>query len=1097
MSEYQCLQILDELGFPINSNKLLFSSLNNILVYTLGSNIIYYNLNNNTKTFLQMASDNEIIALKYIDNDDKLLLTVNNNPTPLFKIWDLKNFENIFNQEISIKEKYGIDFSFNNIFIAKIKNDYFIILIPSNNCNDYILYKFYLLNGKYYIEPFFSLINQINNTKNNKNIIIDFKFFLNSKIGIIIYKTSIDFCEIDLDNDKNCTIKKNINYNFNILPYSISISKEYNFLSFITSKGNCLIYDINYINRETIKPYNQDDFIISKFFKDSLYLGTNNGKIYVYQLSDYKLKYYINYNKLYLFKKEFQINNVKNNNENNNNNSDNDYDGPSIDYLDIDETNDKIFIKMGDNSILLSPISFIIDNNNGYINEKIKGNSPLLFAYNHSTKINDIEFFPLSYNEVIDYQYLNDKMQTVFYSCSKEQIIIKYYINHEDNKLYNQYFDFSHIFNDNKNHKLAKENNNNNKYMNYFNVIKFHPKQKNYLYMGDQKGCLYILDINKNNIIYKQYIGETYSIDSLSFNTQGNLIIIGLETGYQSIYYVNNFNIQQKFEKYIILNNHYLSPEDIEIRTKNNHVLSYSNFFNQSKLEENKIIYMKSKNRIECALIIEKNNNYKQILFDINIKNIILDVKMHKGEKFIIILDDNLKINIYDLMSKNIAGIIDLSGQVKYIYHIDIDISGLYISLLCQLKDNNIEKSDIVLFETGTGNVHSFISGLNPIIKTKFDYSGKYLITAGINGEICLLGLDEDAVNSIQNVIEEMNKNPKFLEEYEISYDSTKDNVFLNNIDKNLNNKFEKKFDFQLKNNNDNESGYNNYKKNLNQSNGYDNNYSFKNKYIENNSSLNINNKAKNKYITDNNIFNNISNRENNSKTFKYKTFPNVTQLTPFYSTKNFKYNNLNTNNTQSSSRSKSTYRFNYNDSINNKYSDVPKLSYINIVNEKFKSPQNNNRLFINDRMKLNSYIKTKKEIQIKNINKAINELMYDENKEKDENINSNTINKFSFTNNLLNNNLSSFYSYDTYIKNKFSSKNDLTENMNISKDFMFINNKKINQPLSFDKNIINSNNTTFLIYHKDKHKKYPEPKDIDNIENYYFINNNISNFLK
>ena len=173
------------------------------------------------------------------------------------------------------------------------------------------------------------------------------------------------------------------------------------------------------------------------------------------------------------------------------------------------------------------------------------------------------------------------------------------------------------------------------------------------------------------------------------------------------------------------------------------------------------------------------------------------------------------------------------------------------------------------------------------------------------------------------------------------------------------------------------------------------------------------------------------------------------------------------------------------------------------LLREKFESPQNKNRSSINDKNKLNYYRKTKNEIQIKNINKAINELMYDENKEKEEkegkeeNFNSNTINKFSFTNNLLNNNLSSF-SYDTNLK-KFSSKNDLTENMNmnISRDFMFINNKKINQPLSFDKNVINSNNTTFLIYHKDKHKKYPEPKDIDNIQNYYYINNNISNFLK
>ena len=86
--------------------------------------------------------------------------------------------------------------------------------------------------------------------------------------------------------------------------------------------------------------------------------------------------------------------------------------------------------------------------------------------------------------------------------------------------------------------------------------------------MEIKKGCLYILDTNKNNIIYKQYIREAYSIDSLSFNTQGNLLSIGLETGFQSIYYINNFNNRQKFEKYILLNNHYLSPEEKEIRTK-------------------------------------------------------------------------------------------------------------------------------------------------------------------------------------------------------------------------------------------------------------------------------------------------------------------------------------------------------------------------------------------------------------------------------------------------------------------------------------------------------------------------------------------------
>ena len=339
MSDLQTLQIFDVLGFPLNKNLLLFSSLNNTFLYSLGSNIIYYNLNNNTKTFLQINSSNEIMVMKFLDNDNKILLTINSNSSPLINIWDLNNFENIFNQEILLKENYGIDFWFDKIFVEKIKNDFFLIFIPSKNSNDYILYKIYYFNGKSYLEPFFSEINQINNKKKNKSAIIGFKFFFNTSIGVIIHDTSIIFCEIDFD-DKECLIKKNIDYNFNILPNSSSISNEYSLLSLITSKGNCLLYDINFNNKTTINPFNQDDFTISFFSQDSLYLGTNNGKILVYQLSDYKLKYYINYNKIYLFKKEFQLNNNNKNKETknkNNNDEDNayyeDYDfiGPSID----------------------------------------------------------------------------------------------------------------------------------------------------------------------------------------------------------------------------------------------------------------------------------------------------------------------------------------------------------------------------------------------------------------------------------------------------------------------------------------------------------------------------------------------------------------------------------------------------------------------------------------------------------------------------------------------------------------------------------------------------------------------------------------------
>ena len=56
------LQILDIVGIP--TNKLLYSSYNDTLVYSIGSNIIFYNLEKNTKTFLQYSTKNEILALK-------------------------------------------------------------------------------------------------------------------------------------------------------------------------------------------------------------------------------------------------------------------------------------------------------------------------------------------------------------------------------------------------------------------------------------------------------------------------------------------------------------------------------------------------------------------------------------------------------------------------------------------------------------------------------------------------------------------------------------------------------------------------------------------------------------------------------------------------------------------------------------------------------------------------------------------------------------------------------------------------------------------------------------------------------------------------
>ena len=1094
MSDIQNLKILDELGFPSNPSKILFSSIDNILIYSIGSCLIYYNLNNNTKTFLQLTSSNNIYTLKFIDNYNQILLTIDNYLSPHLNIWDLQSFQNLFNQEISIKNNYGLYFATSHIFVEKVKNDLFIVFISSLTCNDYILYLLYLSDDKYVLEPFSSQINQNSIDKSNSNKIIGFKYFLNSKISVIIYKSSIEYCEFNYNN-KTFVSLKNLDFNFNILPNSLSISNDFNLISFISSKGHCLVFDINCVNKSTINPYNQDSFTITYFYQDSLYIGTNTGKVFIYEISNYQLKYYFSYNKIYFIKKKFQINNRKFND--NNNREESDFVGPSIDYLVCDEKNDKIFIKMGDNSILLSPISFIIDNNNGYINDKLKGNTPLLFSYNHSKPITKIEFCEYSNNK--------NGFENIFYTCSKDHILIKYFINHNDNKLYNQFIDINDILNENNLNEKPK-----NDYKIYFNVIKFHPKQKNNLYIGDNKGFLYILDINRNNIIYSHFIGETYPIDSLSFNAKGNLICIGYETGMKIIYYINNFNNERKFEKYLLLNKHYISPQEIEFRKSNNHILSFGYFFEQKKFNENKIIYMKSSKSIEYSMIIERRNISKEIIYTINMNNKILDTKMHKGEKYLIILDDKMQINIYNVIYKNNIGIIDLSGQVHYAYNFDIDISGLYLSLLCQLKGNSNDKSDVVLFEVGTGNVHSFISGINNITQTKFDYTGRYLIISGIEGEVTLLGLDKDVTISINHVVQKMEKNSQFLEDYSILFSDNQEEFHSNNYGRTLNNKYKTKLE------NNKQSEINKRESIINskiRQNENDNiNFAKKLNYIKiNNNTLNnknneysYSNESNKKKIQRTNNFNTSLN-----KTFNLKNpiFKNVRSSTPIFYPKLFNSNDINTFNSIDSRKSNpiiANSKFNFNYMIN-RFSNIPKLSYINIVKNEYNDFFNNNnknRLFKYDKMKFNSYSKRSKDMQIRNINNAINQLMNDENKEKPKKVKGEkkieNLNINNFSNNFLNNNLSSFYSNETDLKNKTNiNSNNNNNNDNLSKDIIIINNKRVNESDLNNKNISDSINSTFLIYHKDSHKKYPEPKDIDDIENCYYINNKISNLIK
>ena len=105
------LQLLDIIGVP--KTNLLFSSLNDILIYSIGSNIIFYNLKKNTKTFLQYYYKNEISTFIFLDTKEQLILIIDKSSSPLLSIWKFPYLEEIYSQEIFL----GENFTFSDIYI--------------------------------------------------------------------------------------------------------------------------------------------------------------------------------------------------------------------------------------------------------------------------------------------------------------------------------------------------------------------------------------------------------------------------------------------------------------------------------------------------------------------------------------------------------------------------------------------------------------------------------------------------------------------------------------------------------------------------------------------------------------------------------------------------------------------------------------------------------------------------------------------------------------------------------------------------------------------------------------------------------------------
>ena len=250
------------------------------------------------------------------------------------------------------------------------------------------------------------------------------------------------------------------------------------------------------------------------------------------------------------------------------------------------------------------------------------------------------------------------------------------------------------------------------------------------------------------------------------------------------------------------LNDEHIPVEESELRKINNHVICYCYFFKNKEKHDNCVLYLKNNYTVEyCKLFYDNNSKLnKRCLKSIKLNNQILDVKMHTSENYIIILNNINQIVICQITTGKITAVIDLNNKVRTINNIEVDNSGLFLAVLCEINDideydiksnNNEEdikcrKNSIIIFEIGTGNVASCVNYINPINKMIFDNDGNYLIIAGIKGELSLWKLSENMTYNIQNILKEMKANPFFWDDYEIVYDNTITN-FKNDIINNSN----------------------------------------------------------------------------------------------------------------------------------------------------------------------------------------------------------------------------------------------------------------------------------------------------------------------
>ena len=399
---------------------------------------------------------------------------------------------------------------------------------------------------------------------------------------------------------------------------------------------------------------------------------------------------------------------------------------------------------------------------------------------------------------------------------------------------------------------------------------------------------------------------------------------------------------------------------------------------------------------------------------------------------------------------------------MNYIYNIEIDTSGLYLSLICDFKNTSIKtsKSSIAILEINSGRIKNYIKETNILIsKTKFDYYGRFLITFGEKGEITIWELNKEIRDQIYNAINDIKKDfYTFWDNYKIKNYSDID--FANNFI--INEILEESQDVVNK----------------------DRNYLDVESYVNQEDFFRINNKgdndiglkSTNKIYDNNNNNNSISVIDSIDKTSNFKININNTNNNNYTITNSVQYNKNDENPYIEDDNS-----FNYNDNDNNNISNddfMVEDHYINRKSNNYKSSINYLATFRNNNNYNNNKNNYKKEII--NENETEGKLAFLTNRK------SNGSKKRSMSSNNSNKNMSNIYnrnnSYKANIKSRSLRDIIMNNNKNIEKD----NNNKNKFDIKKSGNDIHNNN----IYIETPHFHMSQSSPLSSYNNNYNMEN-------